>query len=195
MYKKFFAFMATVAMFSACGSQDVPDETPILIPPPDYSDYEPLDVESNNSQDKANSIGRAKLSQGIKFKGILKNEFETDDNGRPVLVLDEDYYKIDLMYDEIISITASNASNISSPFRVKFYSLCPRDDYDCTEKTIDVVNQTNSLKETTKKGDFQSSDSFDSKTTFYIKVSNVGSASQYPIYNSIPYAIIIKSGQ
>lgn len=187
------ACIMAVAMLSACGSQDVPDEPA----PPDYSGYTDIDKisEPNGSEENAGIIGVASLSQGVNFKGTLDNKYVII-NGSPNLSLDEDYYKIELMNGETITITASNASNTSAPFRVKFYGPCHRPTLGCTEKIIDVVGQTLSFKETIKAGDFQGSDTYDTRNPFYIKVSNITDDSQgFFVYSSTSYAITVKLGQ
>jgi len=183
-------------MLSACGSQDEPD-APAAPPWPDYSGYTDLDNEpNNNSQDKAVSIisgGVTNLIQGINFKGSLVNFFAEDENGRTILVLDEDYYKVDLKYKDIISITISNATNIPSPFNVRFYGPClPPTQSDCADKKIDILNLTGSLQDTIKTGHVGTGQLI-APATFWIKISNVVSISQSNlIYKSTPYAITFK---
>ncbi|MDR2555200.1 MAG: hypothetical protein LBC64_07200 [Fibromonadaceae bacterium] len=186
------ACIMAVAMFSACGSQDVPDDTPAW---PNYSGYTDLDNEpDNNSEEKAPAIviGSAR---SINFKGVLDNFWGKDGNGRPALVMDEDYYKIQLEYRDTISITASNQTNIPSPFSVKFYGPCSplAAASDCADVTLDVLNITNSLPQLViGTGHVDSGGELYAPATFYIKVSNVANISQANlIYRSTPYAITI----
>jgi hypothetical protein len=193
MNKKLFAFVAlmmAVAMFSACGSQEVPDDDT-----PDYSGYQDKDTEepNNNIKDKATLIEPTNLIQGINFRGILKNEVEIAADGRTIMILDEDYYKIGLNWDDSVSITASNASNIQSTFSFRFFTKeCHRTSLGCNDTTIYVANQTNSLHEKIKRGNYPTDD-YTGKDTLYIKISNIISSSQpNMIYTSTPYAITIK---
>jgi hypothetical protein len=190
MNKKLFALMAlmvAVAMFSACGSQDVPDDPPAG---PDYSGYTSLDNGSNNNKDGAVSLGAGLFQGPVNFKGSLDNIIRPGEN-ETVLVLDEDYYKLQLRRADIISITASNVSNTSSPFSFRFFGPCNRPNSSsshCADTTINVKNITNSLEETISLGHIEPNGNADAPSDFYIRVFN--SENNYP--PSIPYAITVK---
>jgi hypothetical protein len=193
MDKKFIAFMAVGVMFFACGSQDVPDSVP------DYSNYTLIDNEQNYSEANAVDIVKmvqnikpsAKLKDGIDFRGSLENSFGTSGD-RTTLVLDEDYYQLQLTQGNVISITASNNSKTSSPFSVRFYGPHNRDGY--TDTTIHIMSRTNSLETTIGIGHVPPGGNVDAPATFYIKVSNYVNTEQsnYSIYKSTPYAITVK---
>jgi len=181
--------LAAIAMFSACGSQDAPDGSEIL-PPPDYSVYPNLDKEPNNRESEARNIesGSNKITTGFTFTGSLVNDFEIDDDDIVTsITLDIDYYKFELKQGDIISITASNKS---SPFSFKFYGPCYGDKSECTDKTVDVANKSNSLQDTIKTGHLQQGDILGTMVPFYIKVFS--SPKAFEPYEPNPYIIAVK---
>jgi hypothetical protein len=185
MYKKKIALLAVSAMFFACGSQDIPNESPIL---PNYSGYINLDTASIKGQAGAVDIGTVGTFDGINFKGSL-DVFEIEVGGQKYSVMDEDYYKLQLKEEDIISITASSASIIPISFSLRFYGQCPppNNKTRCADKTIDVLNGTASLQDTIKTGHLQDGiDLSGTRKDFYIKVFN--SESTKPS----PYVITVK---
>jgi len=193
MDKKILAFLAStaaVAMFSACGSQDVPDDP---VPQgPDYSDYE--DIERNGDIDTV-SVNRAIAfqQQGAKFRGTLNNNI----NGNPPL--DYDYYKIELSTGDPVSITVVNRSsgNTQLPLRVQFYignDDCPRPEKNCmVKKDVKVLNQAQTvIEEVISSGHFEADDKQDAKKPFYIVISSA--TDQVSFADPYSYAIKIKLG-
>jgi len=167
-------------MFSACGSQDVPDDSSA----PDYSKYEYKDLELNNTEGTATPIEIPADKREYTFTGILQNDFEN-------MALDVDYYKLQLKAKDIISITVSNNS---SPFSFRFYNPeCPRRDEGCNIKEpVDVANKKASLQDTIKEGNFHDDDTYKTTTTFYIKVSNLTSSNELVASKFNQYLINIK---
>jgi len=137
------ACMMAVAMFSACGSQDVPDS-----PPPDYSKYsniERIDEGANDRESDASDIEAKKtgydgnIIAGVTFTGSLDN--------RPIIVggdttgitYDVDFYTMKLKRSDSLNI---KISNYTSPFRLRFYGPChSTDKSECADTAIVVKNE------------------------------------------------------
>jgi len=196
MNKKILAPIAcimAVAMFSACGSQDVPDDTPVW---PDYSGYiKGLDNAANNDSSNAGLLGTGLFNGPINFVGSLDNVLRPGKD-ETVLVLDEDWYKLQLRRADVISITVSQ--NIRSTpyaipyaFRFRFKGECNRTETPtsrCIDKVIDVKNITSSYQDTISIGHIPPGGNIDASGNFYIRI--FGSENSYP--SSIPYAVSVK---
>jgi len=195
MYKKFLAFIAAVAMFSACGSQDVPEVPPA--PLPDYSEGKLIDREPNNDTASAvyiDSVGNIKT--GFTFTGSLKTESEIGDDGDVISVtMDVDYYKLKLKKQDSLSITVLNSD---SPFRFRFFGPC----YDlnnkkseCVDTTVIVKNKTVSFQQPRLKSGHENPgvDLAGAEVEFYIKVFNsLEDFNQSEFLSSNRYLITVK---
>jgi len=182
MNKKPFALMAlmvAVAMFSACGSQDVPDDSPAA---PDYSGYNNVEYPDNGTNDKEDDASdiesKGNIIAGYTFTGSLDNRPILDGGDTTGILWDVDYYKMQLKRSDSVYITVSNHS---SPFKFKFYGSCySPSKAECADTTI-VVNKTASLKYLIRSGHEQPGvDVSGSLAKFYVKVFNSLQIQQEP---------------
>ena len=184
-------------MFSACGSQDVPDSPPA--PLPDYSEGTLIDEEPNNNEKaKAVDIEKAQgdIKTGITFTGSLKIESKSGEDGDVTSVtMDVDYYKLKLKKQDSLSITVLNSD---SPFRFRFFGPC----YDqnnkkseCVDTTVIVKNKTVSFQQHRLKSGHERPDVdlAGAEVEFYIKIFNsLEDFNQSEFLSSNKYLITVK---
>jgi hypothetical protein len=145
-----------------------------------FSTHPTLEIEANDTEESANSINDslARREVGYTFAGIIDKDVGTGTDGRRIFDLD-DYYKLDLKFNDVITISASNRS---APFTIRFYGPCYYPDKtQCNDTTI-TVTKTGILENIKIIGGHLepgSGTNFETPASFYIHVSD-------PISNTPP---------
>jgi len=150
-----------------------------------FSTYTILDREPNNRQEDANDVELlGKLTEGVHFAGIIDKKMGMSEQGFYNLDY-EDFYKLNLKRDDIISITITNKN---TPIKVNFFGACYSINKSlCNDKTDSTTAKNKysiTLIDTVKTGHEQAV--VGEVSTFYIKIfENANDKSN-------PYTVTVK---